>query len=60
LELTVEDVRSMVGGYVLELIGKEKEIAQLKAEIERLKTEGKDRPRDIKEVASISDARAGN
>jgi len=50
----------MVGGYVLELIGKEKEIAQLKAEIERLKTEGKDRPRDIKEVASISDARAGN
>lgn len=27
----------MVGGYVLELIGKDKEIAQLKAEIEQLK-----------------------
>jgi hypothetical protein len=37
LELTVEDVRQMVGGYVLELIGKDKEIARLKQEIELLK-----------------------
>ena len=39
MELTVDDVRSMIGGYVLELIGKDKEIAQLKAEIERLREE---------------------
>lgn len=39
MELTVEDVRTMIGGYVLELIGKDKEIAQLKAEIEKLKAE---------------------
>ena len=37
MELTVEDVRAMIGGYVLELIGKDKEIATLKAEIEKLK-----------------------
>lgn len=36
MELTVDDVRSMIGGYVLELIGKDKEIAKLKAEIEQL------------------------
>lgn len=37
MELTVDDIRSMIGGYVLELIGKDKEIAKLKAEIEKLK-----------------------
>jgi len=51
----------MVGGYVLELIGKEKEIAKLKAEIEQLRNElGKDKPREIKDVADNSVARFPN
>ena len=64
LELTVDDVRSMVGSYVLELVGKDKEIAQLKAEVEQLRNElGKDKKShepERKEIANFGNARSGN
>lgn len=58
MELTVNDVRAMIGGYVLELIGKDKEIAELRAEVEKLREElRKDKPRDGKEIANFGAAR---
>ena len=36
MELSIEDIRLMIGGYVLELMVKEREIVKLKAEIEQL------------------------
>lgn len=48
MEISVDEVRAMLGGYVLELLGKDKEIAQLKAEIEKLKEDKEaSKPRNL-------------
>lgn len=36
MEIPIDDVRSLLGSYVLELLVKQKEIEQLKAQIEKL------------------------
>lgn len=36
MELTIDDIRTMIGSYVLELLGKDKEIKELKAQIDSL------------------------
>lgn len=36
MELSIEDVRTLIGSYVLEMLVKDKEIKSLKAQIEEL------------------------
>lgn len=50
MELLIEDLRSLVGSYVLELLVKQKEIEQLKAQIEKLTA---DKVQTSKEVSRI-------
>lgn len=51
MELSIDDVRMMVGGYTLELMAKEKEITELKKKIEELsKDKNVSEPRHLEVV----------
>lgn len=51
MELTIEDVRMLLGQYVIEMYAKDKEIARLKKELEE-RTQDKDVVQFPKEKAN--------
>lgn len=56
MELTLDDVKGVVGSLVLDSIAKDKKIAELTAEIERLRND----LNGSRSVSSMDATRAGN